>query len=318
MRRNLVTAIALIAGFLFAESAGAQTERWVIDKTFSVRLYLDVSFRNEFTAAEETNIENRIFSALQTVYRQQLAFDLRRSTTLPLNNVDIGTLNLKDPIIDWMKAPGHVFRSSRTIDILLLHKEVSPSVGSSSSNDSAGYTLPGLGGYVSTRLPDTRDELGNVISRGARRSVDDIVETAVHEVGHYFGHPGLGRLVSAGTCLRERQPMQIMCHYSANVSGRRSINNFTASDIVIMRNGAYTGNVGDADPRHSPKRTLDCYDFGNAAGAAARCDNYCGVGTCIFGQGSLNDPTGAALQYQACLDRVDSCRSSTCSRMCVN
>jgi hypothetical protein len=318
MFRHFATVIALLAGLLFAESAAAQSERWVIDKTFSVRLYLDASFRNEFTAAEETNIENRIFSALQTVYKQQLAFDLSRSTTLPLNDVDIGTLYLKDDIITWMKAPGHVFRSSRTIDILLVHKEVSPGSGGSSSTDSAGYTLPGMGGYVSTRLPDTRDEFGNLITRGGRRSFDDIVETAVHEVGHYFGHPGLGRSVSAGTCLKERQPMQIMCHYSSNVSGKRSINNFTAADIVIMRNGAYTGSVGDADPRHSPARTLDCYDFGTAAGAAARCDNYCGVGTCIFGQGSLNDPTGAALQYQACLNAVDSCRSSRCSRMCVN
>ena len=112
--------------------------------------------------------------------------------------------------------------------------------------------------------------------------------------------------------------MQIMCHYSSNVSGTRSINNFTDNDILIMRNGAYTGRVADSDPRDSPARTLDCYDFGAASGAAARCDTYCGVGQCIFGQGSLNDPTGAAIAYQACLDRVDSCRSSTCSRMCVN
>jgi len=318
MRKNFATAIALIAGLLFVESAAAQTERWVIDKTLNVRLYLDVSFRNEYTAAEETNIEDRIFSTLQTVYKQKLAFDLRRSTTLPLNDVDIGTINLKDPIIAWMQVPNNVFRSSRTIDILLVHKDVSPTGGSSSSNDSAGYFLPGLGGYVSTRLPDQRDDFGNVISRGGRRGVNDIVETAVHEVGHYFGHPGSGRSVSAGTCLRERPPMQIMCHYSSNVSGPRSITNFTASDILIMRNGAYTGRVGDSDPRDSPARTLDCYDFGTAAGAAARCDAHCGVGTCIFGQGSLNDPTGAALQYQECLARVDSCRSTKCSRMCVN
>jgi len=284
--RKVAVAAAFMAGLLFANYAQAQAPRYVLDKTYKVRIYLDKSFRDQYrTNQERYQVTDGIFNSLKSVYAQQLALNVVSSPTAALTDVDVGTLADINGIHQWMER--NLSFASGTINILLVHKDI-----------------PGLAGGHNVGAVDSGRRQVFVVTKqwtnGGRRTLDEIRKTTVHEIGHYFGHPGVVQDSRSQDC--RGNVVRVMCHDRPEF---RQIDFFSALDIDIIR--AFTL-AGSSDPKRAPARVVDCYQFGGSGSSANSCLNYCTSGKCVF---NPQDPDS----YAACYER---CISNECNHICPN